>query len=132
MKTTHKNMTFGMSVGMCFGVAMGSALGESVFGNTGTGLAIGLCAGMCVGMILGAGKDHAVNQQLEEQGYIIKDIQQSTGKKEYSVLIVNKRGEERSVIISKGELEAETLSVGDVVYLDEEGSLERAYDDDDE
>ena len=31
--------------------------------------------------------------------------------------------------MSNGELEAETLSVGDYVYLDEEGSLEKAYDD---
>ena len=129
MKQTSKNMTLGMSLGMCFGVAIGCAFGQSLFGNVGTGMSIGLAIGMCLGLALGAAKDSAVNKQLEEQGYTIKDIQPSADMKEYSVIIVNKTGEEQIVIMSKGELEAETLSVGDYVYLDEEGSLEKAYDD---
>ena len=36
---------------------------------------------------------------------------------------------EKIVLVSKGQLEAETLSVGDIVYLDEDGNLEQAYDD---
>ena len=70
--------------------------------------------------------------QLEEQGYTIKDIRPSEDGKEFCVLIVNNKGEEQTVVVSKGELEAETLSVGDVVYLDEDGSLEQAYNDEDE
>ena len=132
MKKTHKNMTLGMSLGMCFGVAIGTAMGESWFGNSGTGLAVGLPVCMCIGMALGTAKDNAVNRQLEEQGYTIKDIRPSEDGKELCVLIVNNRGEEQTVAVSKGELEAETLSVGDVVYLDEDGSLEQAYNDEDE
>lgn len=55
---------------------------------------------MTLGMALGTLKDNAVNKQLEEQ----------------------------TVIVSKCELESETLSVGDIVYLGEDGSLEQAYD----
>ena len=136
MKKMHKNMTLGMSMGMCFGVAIGCTWGESVFGNTGTGLAMGMCVGMCVGMCIGmavgAAKDNAVNRQLEEQGYTIKDIQPSSKNNEYSILIINRKGEEKIVTVSKGQMEAENLSVGDIVYLDEDGNLEQAYDDDKE
>lgn len=130
MKKTHKNMTLGMSIGMCFGVAMGCTWGESIFGNPGTGLAMGIGIGMLIGMAIGAAKDNAVNRQLEEQGYTIKDIQPFSKNKEYSVLIVNWKGDEQTVLVSKGQLEAETLSVGDIVYLDKDGNLEQAYDDD--
>ena len=129
MKKMHKNMTLGMSMGMCFGVAIGCTWGESVFGNTGTGLAMGMCVGMCIGMAVGAAKDNAVNRQLEEQGYTIKDIQPSSKNNEYSILIINRKGEEKIVTVSKGQMEAENLSVGDIVYLDEDGNLEQAYDD---
>lgn len=132
MKKMHKNMTLGMSMGMCFGVAIGCTWGESVFGNTGTGLAMGMCVGMCIGMAVGAAKDNAVNRQLEEQGYTIKDIQPSSKNNEYSILIINRKGEEKIVTVSKGQMEAENLSVGDIVYLDEDGNLEQAYDDDKE
>ena len=132
MKKMHKNMTLGMSMGMCFGVAIGCTWGESVFGNTGTGLAMGMCVGMCIGMDVGAAKDNAVNRQLEEQGYTIKDIQPSSKNNEYSILIINRKGEEKIVTVSKGQMEAENLSVGDIVYLDEDGNLEQAYDDDKE
>ena len=132
MKKMHKNMTLGMSMGMCFGVAIGCTWGESVFGNTGTGLAMGMCVGMCIGMAVGAAKDNAVNRQLEEQGSTIKDIQPSSKNNEYSILIINRKGEEKIVTVSKGQMEAENLSVGDIVYLDEDGNLEQAYDDDKE
>ena len=132
MKKMHKNMTLGMSMGMCFGVAIGCTWGESVFGNTGTGLAMGMCVGMCIGMDVGAAKDNAVNRQLEEQGYTIKDIQPSSKNNEYSILIINRKGEEKIVTVSKGQMEAENLSVGDIVYLDEDGNMEQAYDDDKE
>ena len=132
MKKMHKNMTLGMSMGMCFGVAIGCTWGESVFGNTGTGLAMGMCVGMCIGMDVGAAKDNAVNRQLEEQGYTIKDIQPSSKNNDYSILIINRKGEEKIVTVSKGQMEAENLSVGDIVYLDEDGNLEQAYDDDKE
>ena len=92
----------------------GRALGEDIF----------------LGEVLGAVKDNAINRQLEEQGYKIKDIHPSQEENFLYVIIVNYKGEEQTVIISKDELEAETLSVGDYVFLDEEGLLEKAYDDD--
>ena len=100
MKKTNKNMKVGISLGMCFGVAIGTTWGESVSGSSGMGLALGLCAGMLIGMGLGAIKDNAVNKQLEEQFYIIKDIKNSPETNGFSVLIVNKRGEEQTVIVS--------------------------------
>lgn len=130
MKKTRKNTTMGMSLGMCFGVAIGCAFGQSVFDNMATGMTLGLSIGMCLGMVLGAVKDNAINRQLEEQGYKIKDIHPSQEENFLYVIIVNYKGEEQTVIISKDELEAETLSVGDYVFLDEEGLLEKAYDDD--
>ena len=93
---------------------------------------MGMCVGMCIGMAVGAAKDNAVNRQLEEQGYTIKDIQPSSKNNEYSILIINRKGEEKIVTVSKGQMEAENLSVGDIVYLDEDGNLEQAYDDDKE
>lgn len=115
---------------MCFGVAIGCAFGQSVFDNMATGMTLGLSIVMCLGMVLGAIKDNAINRQLEEQGYKIKDIHPSQEENFLYVIIVNYKGEEQTVIISKDELKAETPSVGDYVFLDEEGLLEKAYDDD--
>ena len=47
-------------------------------------------------------------------------------------MIVNKRGEEQTVRVSRGVMETESFSVGDAVYLDKDGNIEQAYDDEDE
>ncbi len=126
MKKTNKNTNMGMALGMCFGVSIGTSLG-SVFDNTSIGISLGLCFGMAIGLFLGAQKDKEVNKQLEEQGYIIKEIVPKDNK-EYAVTIVNKAGEESITIVPEGQMTEEALAVGDIVFLDEDGLLEQAYD----
>lgn len=92
---------------------------------------MGLCFGTCVGIALGSAKDNAINKQLEEQGYTISHIESADAPKTFTVTIVNYSGETQTIAVPKGELEAETLKVGDVVYLDEEGHLEQVYADED-
>ncbi len=132
MKKTNKNMTMGMCLGMCFGVSIGTVIGQSVFDNMSTGTTMGLCLGMLIGMVIGAMKDKAVNEQIEEQGYVVKTITMQENEKTYSVVIENKNGNESIVIVPQGIMDEETFCVGDMVYLNEDGNIEQAYDKEEE
>lgn len=119
----------GMALGMCFGVALGSAFGGTVFqGNIAMGTSIGLSTGLLIGLVIGSLKDKAINEQIEEKGYTIKTIDKNEDDKEYRIIIVSISGEEVIVNIPEGIMETELFSVGDVVFLDEEGHIEQAYD----
>lgn len=128
MKKTNKNTSFGMALGMCFGVSIGSALGTTLFNNIGTGMCIGMCIGMCLGLALGSAKDKEVNEQLESAGYTIKAITGPDEDKRYSVIIISRSGEEKTIPVDKAIMDEEQFKVGDVVYLDEDGYLEQAYE----
>jgi hypothetical protein len=82
--------------------------------------------------LFGVLKDKEVNKQIEENGYTIKQIEKNEQKEEYIITIVNRLGEESVVIVPKGQMEVENFSKEDVVYLDEDGMLEQAYDKEDE
>ena len=131
MKKTSKNTSMGMALGMCLGVSIGTALGTT-FDNMALGTSLGLCVGMAIGCVLGSQKDKEVNKQVEEEGYAIKDIKKNEQKEEYIITIANKLGEERVVIVSKGQMEEENFEIDDVVFLDDEGVIEQAYDKEDE
>lgn len=131
MRKTNANMTMGMSLGMCIGAGLGSSLGSMVFQNAGIGVAIGMCMGMSIGMALGTMKDNSVNEQMENQGYSVKEIISDENNREYKVIIVNKSGEERTVTVGQGDMDVEQFKVGDYVFLNEEGHIEQVYDDND-
>ena len=131
MKKTNKNTSMGMAMGMCLGVSIGTSVG-TVFDNISIGSSMGLIIGMMIGLVIGVLKDEKVNKQVEERGYIIKHIEKDNENKIYSVTITDKWGEETSVSISEGEMEEESFEVGDVVFLDDEGMIEQAFDKDDE
>ena len=131
MKKTSKNTSMGMAMGMCLGVSIGTALGTT-FDNMALGTSLGLCVGMAIGYVLGSQKDKEVNKQVKEEGYSIKDIKKNEQKEEYIITIANKLGEERVVIVSKGQMEEENFEIDDVVFLDDEGVIEQAYDKEDE
>lgn len=131
LKKTNKNTTMGMALGMCFGVSIGTAFG-SMLGNTGLGISMGSGLGLLIGLVLGSLKDEEVNKQLLEKGYTIKTIKSQDEKQEYVITIVNHLGEESDVIVPKEQMEEETFESGDVVFLDEEGMIEQAYDKEDE
>ena len=127
MKKTNKNMNMGLALGMCFGVSIGSALGLTLFdGNIAMGTSIGLSLGMAIGVLIGSAKDKEVNKQLEEKGYTITAID------DCKVTLVNINGEELVVDVPKGTMETEKFAVGDVVFMDEDGDIEQAFDEDDE
>lgn len=127
MKKTNKNTSMGIALGMCFGVSIGTSLGLS-FNNLAMGSSMGMCIGMLIGLVLGALKDQKVNEQIEENGYTIKDITKSEEKEEYIITIVNRLGEESVVIVPKGQMEEENFSKEDVVFLDDDGLLGQAYE----
>ena len=131
MKKTSKNTSMGMALGMCLGVSIGTALGTT-FDNMALGTSLGLCVGMAIGCVLGSQKDKEVNKQVEEEGYAIKDIKKNEQKEEYIITIANRLGEESVVIVSKGEMEEENFEIDDVVFLDDDGLIEQAYDKEDE
>lgn len=130
VKKTNKNTNMGMTLGMCFGVAIGTALG-SVFDNMTMGIALGPCIGMLIGLVFGSLKDEEVNKQIEEEGYAIKDIQKNEEKEEYIITIVNRSGEKSMVTVPKGQMEEEKFEIEDVVFLDDDGLIEQAYDKED-
>ena len=131
MKKTNKNTSTGMALGMCFGVSIGTSIGSSL-GNIAMGSSMGMLFGMVIGLLIGAAKDKEVNNQIEEKGYTIKDIKENEQNGEYIITIVNRLGEENVVNVPKGQMEEENFSKEDVVYLDEDGMLEQAYDKEDE
>ena len=126
MKETNKNRNMGMSVGLCVGVAIGTSLG-SVFHNMATGISVGMCVGMAIGSLLGMLKDKEVNKQIEEKGYTVRSIEAAENG-EYVITIGNKAGEEQAVTVPKGVMDEESFSVGDVVFLDDDGLIEQAFD----
>lgn len=101
MKKTNKNMNTSMGMGMCFGVAAGSALGV-VFDNIALGVAIGTSIGLAIGTIIGSKKDEIVNKQIEEKGYIIKEITPKDNK-EYLVIIEDTSGEIIEIVVPEGQ-----------------------------
>ena len=127
MKKTNKNTNTGLALGMCFGVSIGTALG-SVWGNVVMGMCLGLSIGMALGFMIGSQKDKAVNQQIEERGYTVQTIEQSENEKSYKMTVVSKSGEKTAVNVSSGTMETEAFAVGDVVFLDEDGDVEQAFD----
>jgi len=131
MKKTNKNTNMGMALGMCFGVSIGTSIGSSL-GNVAMGSSMGMLFGMVIGLLLGTAKDKKINDQIEEDNYTIKEIKKNEQNEEYIITIVNKSGEERDVIVPKSQMEEEKFSKADVVYLDEDGMIEQAYDKEDE
>ncbi len=131
MKKTKKNTNRGMALGMCFGVSLGISIGTSL-GNVVMGSSMGMLFGMVIGLLIGEAKDKEINNQIKEKGYTIKDIKKNEQSEEYIITIVNRLGEENVVIVPKGQMEVENFSKEDVVYLDEEGMLEQAYDKEEE
>lgn len=123
MKQTTKNAGTGMAIGMAVGVAMGSAI-ESL------GIPMGLCFGMLMGLIIGANKDKVVNKQIAEKGYKIKAIEKNEGFNEYGITLVDNQGSEQTVSISAATMETELFKVGDIVFIDEDGDIEQAFDED--
>ena len=125
MKQTTKNAGTGAALGMCFGLAIGSAI-ESL------GIPIGLCLGMSIGLVIGAKKDEIVNKQVAEKGYKIKAIEKKEVSNEYGITLVDNQGNEQTVSISSSTMETETelFKVGDIVFIDEDGDIEQAFDED--
>lgn len=123
MKQTTKNAGTGMALGMCLGVAVGSAIDR-------LGIPLGLCFGMLIGLAIGANKDKIVNKQVAEKGYKIKAIEKNEGSNEYGMTLVDNQGSEQTVSISSGTMETELFKVGDIVFIDEDGNIEQAFDKD--
>lgn len=133
MKKTNKNTNMGIALGMCFGVALGSAFAGTLFhGNIAMGTSIGLSLGLLIGLVIGSLKDKVINEQIAEKGYTIKAIYKNENDKEYRITIVSKSDEEVIVNIPAGIMETETFAVGDVVFLDEEGHIEQAFDEEED
>ena len=79
---SHRYQAIGMSMGMCFGISIG----------------------MLIGMAVGIAKDKRINEQIEEKGYTILEINQKDDiQDEYIVKIVDKDGQESIVVVSKGK-----------------------------
>ena len=127
MKKTNKNTNMGMALGMCFGVSLGTAFG-SMYGNMALGSCLGLSIGMMFGLAIGSQKDKRINEQVSEKGYTIKTIYFIDEKKEYVIVIVDHSGKETTVITPKGQMETENFAVGDIVFLDDDGLIEQAFD----
>ena len=130
MKQTGKNVNKGISMGMCFGVAIGTSLGAA-FGNISIGVSLGICVGLAVGFAIGSSKDKLINEQVSEKGYTVKEIIPKENN-EYIVIIEDKSGETKEVTTPGGIMDTELFTVGDVVFLDEDGMLEQAFDKEDD
>lgn len=116
-------------MGMCVGVSIGISLGI-VFKNASLGTSLGLSIGLAVGLAIGSVKDKVVNEQIEKYGYTIRSIDKSG--EDYRVVLVSNAGEKRLVEVTAGQMETEDFAIGDVVFLDDDGIIEQAFDKEDE
>lgn len=91
---------------------------------------MGLCFGMLMGLIIGASKDKVVNKQVAEKGYKIKTIEKNDVSNEYGITLVDNQGNEQTVSISSGTMKTELFKIGDIVFIDEDGDIEQAFDED--
>ena len=123
MKQTTKNRGTGMVLGICLGVGVGSVIDS-------LGIPLGLCLGMLIGLVIGANKDKIVNKQVAEKGYKIKAIEKDETSNEYGITLVDNQGNEQKVLISSGTMETELFKEGDIVFIDEDGDIEQAFDED--
>ena len=123
MKQTTKNTGTGMVLGICLGVGVGSVIDS-------LGIPLGLCLGMLIGLVIGANKDKIVNKQVAEKGYKIKAIEKDETSNEYGITLVDNQGNEQKVLISSGTMETELFKEGDIVFIDEDGDIEQAFDQD--
>ncbi len=128
MKKSTKYQTLGMSIGMCLGVSFGITFGQTAFDNMPIGMCMGLSVGMAIGMAIGAAKDKAINDQVEQMGYVITEIIAVESAKEFRITVRNKAEEETVVVVPSGIMEEETFCVGDVVFMDEDGMIEQAFE----
>lgn len=124
MKQTTKNAGTGMALGMSIGLAVGSVIDS-------LGISMGLCFGMLFGLVLGINKDKIVNAQVAEKGYKIKAIKNDEVSNAYCITLVDNQGNEHTTTISSGTMETEQFKVGDIVFVDEDGDIEQAFDEDD-
>lgn len=118
-------MTMGLSIGMCLGVALGSAIEK-------LGIPMGLCLGMIIGLVIGTSKDKAVNEQVEKKGYTIKSIEKDGASGGYSINLMDNQGKEQMVNVPVGTVETEQFAEGDIVFMDDDGDIEQAFDENDE
>lgn len=123
MKQTTKNVKIGMALGICIGVGLGSVIDS-------LGIPMGICFGLLIGVIIGANKDKIVNKQVAEKGYKIKVIEKDEASNEYGITLVDNQGNEQKVSISSGTMETELFKEGDIVFIDEDGNIEQAFDED--
>ncbi len=124
MKKTTKNAGMGMALGMCFGVALGSAI-------DGLGISMGLCLGMLIGLVIGVGRDKIVNKQVEDKGYQITEIEKDDASNTYSITLTDNQGNIHTVSVSSETMQTESFLVGDIVFMNEDGTIEQAFDKDD-
>lgn len=123
MKQTTKNVKIGMALGICIGVGLGSVIDS-------LGIPMGICFGLLIGVIIGANKDKIVNKQVAEKGYKIKVIEKDEASNEYGITLVDNQGNEQKVSISSGTMETELFKEGDIVFIDGDGNIEQAFDED--
>lgn len=128
MKKTNKNMNASASMGMCVGVAIGAAIGV-IFDDIALNAAVGMSIGLAVAMIIGSKKDEIVNKQVEEKGYTIKEITPRDNK-EYLIIIEDISGKTIEIVVPEGVMSEEAFTIGDIVFLDEDGMIEQAFDKD--
>ncbi len=130
MKKSNKHMTQGMSIGMCLGISVGMMFGLTVFDNIGIGMCFGLSIGMSLGMAIGAAKDNEIFEQMKQHSYTIKEISEADECGDYVVTIADKDNNETTITVLQASMEEDKFSVGDLVYMDEDGNIGRIADED--
>lgn len=121
----HMATSMGIGVGMCFGVSLGLSFGQLLFDNMSLGMSFGLPIGMLIGMFVGMAIDAAKAKQLNEGSYTITTITPNEENTAYSVVIINKLGVEKTVIVSKEEMETNLFKINNEVSLKVDGTLEQ-------
>jgi hypothetical protein len=127
MKQLGNRSAIGLSMGICFGVAIGCAIGTATH-RLAASIGIGAGVGCLVGLFIGYQKDKEVNAQVEQFGYTIQSINLLDDAVSSMVVIIDKHGSSKEIKMPNAELNAENLKVGDIVYLNEDGLVERAFD----
>lgn len=119
-----------MYLGMCFGLSIGMALGSTLFDKS----SIGMCIGMSVGMCLGIGIGASVDRKIAAQAVTIRDILEEDFGCEgvpddtevcVTLVLVDTSGNESRRTVSDRLAVEHDLKVGDRIYFNPDGKIEK-------
>ncbi|MDD7306724.1 MAG: hypothetical protein PUG67_09055 [Peptoniphilaceae bacterium] len=121
-KNTSRYLGYGLLIGTVFGVLVGKYFKYQVIA-----IVVSIVVSMTILYFLGKKKDKKVNEQLKNLAYAVKTSSYIKERDIYKLVIVDKKGNEKTLPIKKDKYKKLNLTKYELVYLKENGQITPAY-----